>query len=624
VTALTWVQATRPTAKSFGAKGDATADDTAAVQACTTAAASAGGVCELETATGYLVGPVTIPSGVTLRGAGRAAPLMQKTINTTGVGCSGADGVAIENVYVQAQAGDASGNGIRLINCTRASVSNSTIVGFGGSGIRWDGGDTLDVEPGTVIDGTGATVTPNTNAIYLAPGNGHQTSVRIIGTDLGETGQGVASNGVPLSSFLFVGNTVHDISGPNAQHGTYVGAETMTISGNVVKNVSLCGMKVFPYSPRDTGQFTVVGNTVDGGWGKHWTAATKFGKADYIRPLVPADAGGDGGQDIGYLYRATSAGTSGSTDPSWPSTLGATVADGSVTWTNWGTHLLGAGAGIEMDGPSGNVFTAHGIAIVGNTIQNFSGYGISTGDLLDQVEIASNPIYNVGAAAIISQQTISRLNIHDNLIENAALIRGHGIQLSPDSSSGANVWIHHNQTSGIGNGYSIYASNTAGLRVEHNWMLGTAPSGALALISNIGTVQIRDNIADDSTTYGVTTVCTDRNSWDTCAGYAPLICTYAQGDTTPSVLGCTYIHLWNVATDDAGTPVQITEFRNSVEGQTLFVSCGDGSHDCLTTITRYNAYLPSAANLVLTRYSGVVLQMHLGAWRVLGYSNTNG
>ncbi len=34
----------------------------------------------------------------------------------------------------------------------------------------------------------------------------------------------------------------------------------------------------------------------------------------------------------GYVYRVTVAGTSGATEPTWPTTIGATVVDGGVTW----------------------------------------------------------------------------------------------------------------------------------------------------------------------------------------------------------------------------------------------------------------------------------------------------
>lgn len=42
----------------------------------------------------------------------------------------------------------------------------------------------------------------------------------------------------------------------------------------------------------------------------------------------------------GYVYEVTTAGTSHSSPPTWPTTIGATVTDGTVTWTNVGTDSL--------------------------------------------------------------------------------------------------------------------------------------------------------------------------------------------------------------------------------------------------------------------------------------------
>ena len=41
----------------------------------------------------------------------------------------------------------------------------------------------------------------------------------------------------------------------------------------------------------------------------------------------------------GYAYKATTAGTSGASEPTWPTTIGNTVADGTVTWTCLETAL---------------------------------------------------------------------------------------------------------------------------------------------------------------------------------------------------------------------------------------------------------------------------------------------
>jgi len=54
-----------------------------------------------------------------------------------------------------------------------------------------------------------------------------------------------------------------------------------------------------------------------------WTASTAFSVGDAVIPTTPND----------YFYECTDAGTSGDTEPTWPTTVGDTVNDGSVTWT---------------------------------------------------------------------------------------------------------------------------------------------------------------------------------------------------------------------------------------------------------------------------------------------------
>lgn len=53
-----------------------------------------------------------------------------------------------------------------------------------------------------------------------------------------------------------------------------------------------------------------------------WTASTAYSVDDVAEPVTRN----------GYRYRVTVAGTSGSTQPTWPTTIGNTVTDGTVTW----------------------------------------------------------------------------------------------------------------------------------------------------------------------------------------------------------------------------------------------------------------------------------------------------
>lgn len=63
----------------------------------------------------------------------------------------------------------------------------------------------------------------------------------------------------------------------------------------------------------------------------YWTATTAYTTADYVisNPYN------------GRLYKCTTGGTSGGSQPVWPVTEGGTVADGTVVWTEQTTAIKG-------------------------------------------------------------------------------------------------------------------------------------------------------------------------------------------------------------------------------------------------------------------------------------------
>lgn len=58
-----------------------------------------------------------------------------------------------------------------------------------------------------------------------------------------------------------------------------------------------------------------------------WQATTAYTTADYVLKVVTNNR----------FYKCTTAGTSGGSEPTWPTTLGATVNDGTAVWTDMGT-----------------------------------------------------------------------------------------------------------------------------------------------------------------------------------------------------------------------------------------------------------------------------------------------
>lgn len=62
-----------------------------------------------------------------------------------------------------------------------------------------------------------------------------------------------------------------------------------------------------------------------------WAASTAYALNDYAVPVT----------HNGRVYKVTTAGTSGATEPTWPTTAGGTVADGTVVWTEQTTAMEG-------------------------------------------------------------------------------------------------------------------------------------------------------------------------------------------------------------------------------------------------------------------------------------------
>lgn len=67
-----------------------------------------------------------------------------------------------------------------------------------------------------------------------------------------------------------------------------------------------------------------------------WEATTDYVLGDTVNPTS--------GKENGFKYVCTVAGTSGASEPAWPTTEGATKTDGTVTWTCYAGHHIGSGS----------------------------------------------------------------------------------------------------------------------------------------------------------------------------------------------------------------------------------------------------------------------------------------
>jgi hypothetical protein len=69
-----------------------------------------------------------------------------------------------------------------------------------------------------------------------------------------------------------------------------------------------------------------------------WTASTSYSVGQFIVPTTFNSISGS----TGRVFYCSTAGTSGSSQPTWPTTIGGTVTDGGVTWTE-ATNFIGNG-----------------------------------------------------------------------------------------------------------------------------------------------------------------------------------------------------------------------------------------------------------------------------------------
>jgi hypothetical protein len=139
--------------------------------------------------------------------------------------------------------------------------------------------------------------------------------------------------------------TAHDLSPENLAKALLGEASAIT-AGTVTDeaHVAYAGALVMTDYPLDI-ESTVTVEAQGGVAAIGWVTLTAKSLGAYGKPTV----------SNGLYYKATVAGTTGASQPTWPTTVGATVVDGTVTWTCMGkivlvaaTDYTAAGAGVYL------------------------------------------------------------------------------------------------------------------------------------------------------------------------------------------------------------------------------------------------------------------------------------
>lgn len=262
-------------ATDYGAVGNGTTNDTAALAVAATAAAGATLVLPKGV---YLIDSLVLPAGTTLRGEGSAtlkARVAASPVVTLSANCT-VNGVSIHgNSFVKTgidTGGSADFNitGCSITNCgsagivvsgsggvsVRGHISGNTIKSCD-SGIQWWGGDSAVSSTVGLYD-----LTITGNSVETAAGGiwgslGGRISIT------GNTVKNCTDVGVDVeggTNCVITGNTVANCL--NGGITLFYGAKRITITGNNVRQDSGCGPAIAFKTSTTSSQVTVSGNTL--------------------------------------------------------------------------------------------------------------------------------------------------------------------------------------------------------------------------------------------------------------------------------------------------------------------------------------------------------------------------
>jgi len=131
-----------------------------------------------------------------------------------------------------------------------------------------------------------------------------------------------------------------------------------------------------------------------------WAASKAYSLGDFV---VPSTVNG-------YIYECTTAGTSGTAEPTWPTTAGTTVTDNTAVWTCRSPNLVGSAIDTKLsemysfdtalvDIVTGKLGTqaATKVKIEEADISDFSA-GVQTAEGGEEITVAADSVYKMEIA----------------------------------------------------------------------------------------------------------------------------------------------------------------------------------------------------------------------------------
>lgn len=160
-----------------------------------------------------------------------------------------------------------------------------------------------------------------------------------------------------------------------AMFGTKSVVAAATIASEIVPVPSNGGFFILDHMNLDTTvAFTLV--TVEGVLAATWVASTLYGLGDLVIPLASPN---------GRFYKAIVAGTSDSSEPTFPVVVGDTVTDATVEWEDQGLIVLVEDTDYTVDYAHGTLKFEEDIQQSGNTVDvGYDHLGYSQVDALTQ------------------------------------------------------------------------------------------------------------------------------------------------------------------------------------------------------------------------------------------------